>query len=51
MDHSIHGDMIRFISMGVKAGKTSMTVYTKALRNDTDTKVAEGEETKIMDDK
>ena len=39
---SFNGDMIRFISMGVKAGKTSLTVYTKALRNDTDTKVAEG---------
>jgi acyl-CoA hydrolase len=39
---SFNGDMIRFISMGVKAGRTSLTVYTKALRNDTDTKLAEG---------
>ncbi len=39
---SFNGDMIRFISMGVKAGRTSLTVYTKALRNDTNIKVAEG---------
>jgi len=39
---SFNGDMIRFISTGVKAGRTSLTVYTKALRNDTHTKIAEG---------
>lgn len=39
---SFNGDMIRFISKGVKAGRTSLTVYTKALVNDTDIKVAEG---------
>jgi acyl-CoA hydrolase len=39
---SFNGDMIRFVSMGVKAGRTSLTMYTKALRNNTDIKVAEG---------
>ncbi len=39
---SFNGDMIKFISSAVKAGRTSLTVYTKALRNDTDIKVAEG---------
>jgi len=39
---SFNGDMIRFVSTGVKAGKTSLTVYTKALRNNTEIKVAEG---------
>ncbi len=39
---AFNGDMIRFVSTGIKAGKTSLTVYTKALRNNTDIKVAEG---------
>lgn len=39
---SFNGDMIRFVSTGVKAGKTSLTVYTKALRNNTEIKLAEG---------
>lgn len=39
---SFNGDMIRFESMGVKAGRTSVTIYTSAYRNDTDIKVAEG---------
>ncbi|MBS7525176.1 acyl-CoA thioesterase [Fusibacter paucivorans] len=39
---SFNGDMIRFVSMGVKAGRTSLTMYTKALRNNSDVKVAEG---------
>lgn len=39
---SFNGDMIRFVSTGIQAGKTSLTVYTKALRNNTDIKVAEG---------
>lgn len=39
---SFNGDIIRFISTGIQAGKTSLTMYTKALRNNTDIKVAEG---------
>ena len=39
---SFNGDMIRFQSAGVKAGKTSVTLYTRALRNNTNTVVAEG---------
>lgn len=39
---SFNGDMIRFVSTGIQAGRTSLTVYTKALRNNTDIKVAEG---------
>lgn len=38
---SFNGDIIRFVSTGVQAGRTSLTVYTKALRNNTDTKIAE----------
>ncbi|SHJ11291.1 acyl-CoA hydrolase [Dethiosulfatibacter aminovorans DSM 17477] len=38
---SFNGDIIRFVSTGIQAGKTSLTVYTKALRNDTDVKIAE----------
>lgn len=37
-----NGDIIRFISTGIKAGETSLTMYTKAVRNNTDIKVAEG---------
>lgn len=37
-----NGDIVRFISTGIQAGKTSLTMYTKALRNNTDVKVAEG---------
>ncbi len=39
---TFNGDMIRFKTTGIKAGKTSLTVYTKATRNNTDTKIAEG---------
>jgi len=39
---SFNGDMIRFVSTAVQAGRTSLTMYTKALRNNTDIKVAEG---------
>ena len=38
---SFNGDIIRFVSTGVQAGRTSLTVYTKALRNNSDIKVAE----------
>ena len=38
---SFNGDIIKFVTTGVQAGRTSITVYTKALRNNTDIKVAE----------
>jgi acyl-CoA hydrolase len=38
---TFNGDIIRFVSMGVQAGRTSLTVYTKALRNNSDIKVGE----------
>ncbi len=37
-----NGDIVRFIVTGIKAGKTSLTVYTKALKNNTEEKIAEG---------
>lgn len=39
---SFNGDMVRFVSTGIKAGRTSLTVYTKVLRNNTDIKIADG---------
>lgn len=36
------GDVIRFVCTGIQAGKTNLTVYCKALRNNSDTKAAEG---------
>jgi acyl-CoA hydrolase len=39
---TFNGDIIRFISTGIQAGKTSLTVYTKALRNNTDVLIADG---------
>lgn len=39
---TFNGDIIRLVSTGIQAGKTSLTMYTKALRNNTDIKVAEG---------
>lgn len=38
---TFNGDIIKFVSTGVHAGRTSVTVYTKALRNNTDIKVSE----------
>ena len=38
---SFNGDIIRFVTTGIQAGRTSLTVHTKALRNDTDEKIAE----------
>ncbi|MDX9871275.1 MAG: hotdog domain-containing protein [Clostridia bacterium] len=37
-----NGDILRFIATGIQAGKTSLTVYTKALKNNTEVKAAEG---------
>jgi acyl-CoA hydrolase len=39
---SFNGDMIRFVSTAVQAGRTSLTMYTKVLRNNTEIKIAEG---------
>lgn len=36
------GDIIRFISTGVRTGKTNVTIHCKALRNNTDIQAAEG---------
>jgi acyl-CoA hydrolase len=42
MGPTFNGDIIRFITTGIQAGNTSLTVYTNVLRNDTDIKIAEG---------
>lgn len=37
-----NGDILKFISTGLQAGQTSLTVHTKALKNNTEVKAAEG---------
>jgi len=39
---AFNGDIVKYVAIGIKAGRTSLVMHVKALRNNTDHKIAEG---------